>query len=227
MSNGDKSSKTNPENKKINLGLPIILLVLLGGFAIWQTSNRKIDVKDANIDKECTSRAYAEIGGPFNLVNQNGENVSEKNYLGKPALIYFGYTYCPDVCPTSLTFMGSAMSELEKIDAKLASEVQPILISFDPKRDTKEKLKEYVTTPAFPKNLIGLTGTEEATNAAAKAYKVTFKKNDETDKENYTVDHSSIIYLLGRDGKLKSFFSDNVEPKKMAQCIATLNKNGL
>lgn len=217
----------NQKKSNRNLAIPIIALIFVTGFGIYQFANRKVMVKENIDDKDCVSRAYAEIGGPFNLINQDGKQVSEKDYLGSPALIYFGYTFCPDVCPTSLTYIGSAMQELGTLDAKLAQEIKPILISIDPKRDTKEKLKEYVTTPSFPKNLIGLTGSEEATKAAAKAYKVAFKANNETDKENYTVDHSSIIYLIGRNGKLKTFFSDSQDPKKMAQCIVTLNKNGL
>lgn len=220
------------ENKNLkktnrNLAIPLVALLIVTGFGIYQFLGRKIKTIEKVDDKECVSRAYAEIGGPFKLINQNGKAVSEKDFQGRPALIYFGYTFCPDVCPTSLSFMGSALNELNIIDSKLANEINPILISIDPKRDTITKLKEYVTTPSFPKNLIGLTGSEDATKAAAKAFKVAYKANNETDKENYTVDHSSIIYLLGRDGKLKTFFSDNQDPKKMAQCIVNLNKNGL
>lgn len=220
------------ENKNINnsirnFGIPLVILIVFAAFGISQFMGRKVNVKEKIEDKECISRAYAEIGGPFKLINQDGKETTEKDFIGRPVLVYFGYTFCPDVCPTSLTYMGSAMNELQTLDPKLASEIQPILISIDPKRDTKEKLKEYVTTPSFPKNLIGLTGSEEASLAAAKAFKVAFKANNEKDKENYTVDHSSIIYLLGRNGKLKTFFSDSENPKKMAQCIVTLNKNGL
>jgi protein SCO1 len=211
-----------------SLFLPFFLLIFILGFLIYQNLSRKIDTKGAQVDEDCASRAYAEIGGPFNLINQDGQKVTQDNYKNKPALVYFGYTYCPDVCPNSLMFMSKTLETLSATNPEIVAKIQPILITIDPARDTPARLKEYVTTPGFPKGLIGLSGNQKDVEAAAKAYKVAYKKNDNKDDPTaYTMDHSSIIYLLGADGKLKTFFSDVADPQKTAQCIATLNKNGL
>lgn len=208
------------------LFLPLALLALILGYVAYQNFSRQLPIaqKSQEIDEECTSRAYAEIGGPFNLIDQDGAPKTEKDFLGTPTLIYFGYTYCPDICPNSLLFMEKTLQELGTSNPKLAQEIKPVLITIDPKRDTKDKLKEYVTTPSFPKNLIGLTGSDAEIEKVTKEYKVFFKKQENAKSpQNYTVDHSSIIYFLGRDGKLKTFFSDQADPKKTAKCIAAIN----
>ena len=108
----------------------------------------------------CMSRAYPNIGGPISLVNQNGEQVTEETYKGHPTLIYFGFTYCPDVCPTELQTMSAALDEM----GENAEKVQPLLITIDPERDTPEALAQYVGH--FHSRLVGLTGTPEEIAAA-------------------------------------------------------------
>ncbi|MGE4280293.1 MAG: SCO family protein [Magnetospirillum sp.] len=144
---------------------------------------------------------HATIGGPFTLTDHNGRTVTEKTYAGRWMLIYFGYTYCPDVCPTALGVMSVALDGLSPEErAKLV----PIFITVDPDRDRPEVMKDYVT--AFAPDLIGLVGTAEQTNAAKKAFKVYAEKAKGGDPENYTVDHSSILYLMGPDGKFVQHF---------------------
>lgn len=224
--------KKYSEKKSVLSGLfiPITLLVLILGYAGYQNFSRQLPsvAKSSDVDDECNSRAYAEIGGPFSLIDQDGKPKTDKDFLGTPTMIYFGYTYCPDICPNSLLFMERTISELSTQNKELATQIKPVLITIDPDRDTKERLKEYVSTPSFPNGLMALTGSEEAVSSAAKAFKVAYNKvENKQSPKNYTMDHSSIIYLMGRDGKLKTFFSDQADPKRTAQCIASINKAGL
>jgi protein SCO1 len=177
----------------------------------------------------CNSRAFAEIGGPFNLVNQDNVAVTEKTFLGKPTLIYFGFTYCPDICPLSLQSMALALDAAKAAGGRNIDDIQPILISIDPARDTPASLKNYVAAGGFPKGLIGLSGSQAQVDGAAKAFKVGFTKSPPKggDAKDYTVDHTSIMYLMGRDGKLRSFFANDPDPNEVGQCIAALSKSGL
>ena len=144
---------------------------------------------------------HAAIGGPFTLTDHDGRTVTEKTFAGRWMLIYFGYTYCPDVCPTALGVVSVALDGLSPAErAKLV----PIFITVDPERDTPQLMKDYVT--AFAADMIGLAGTAAQTNAAKKAFKVYAEKAKGGDSENYTVDHSSILYLMGPDGKFVQHF---------------------
>lgn len=159
----------------------------------------------------------AAIGGPFQLVDQNGRSVTQADFAGKFMLIYFGFTYCPDVCPTELQVMGNAMDALDPADA---ARVVPIFITVDPKRDTPEQLKGYVA--AFHPKMIGLTGTPEQIAAVAKAYKVYYSKQpNAAAPDDYSVDHTSFVYLMGPDGVLRSMFRSGASAKTMAGEIKT------
>ncbi len=158
----------------------------------------------------------AAIGGPFTLVSETGETVTEKDFAGKFLLIYFGYTYCPDVCPTGLTAMAMAMDDLT---AEQQANLVPLFISVDPERDTVEAMRDY--TAAFHPDLIGLTGSPEQVAAAAKEYKVYYAKAEQgADAEDYLVDHTAITYLMGPDGAFLTHFSHGTAPEKMAETIA-------
>jgi protein SCO1/2 len=141
----------------------------------------------------------ARIGGPFALVDQNGKPTSDRDFAGRYRLIYFGYTYCPDVCPTDLQMIGQALRRFEKDDPVRAARVQPIFISVDPSRDTPAVLKPYVA--AFHPRLIGLTGSADQIARVAKAFGVAYGMRPGATKGNYAVDHSKIIYLLGPAGE--------------------------
>ena len=151
------------------------------------------------------------IGGPFTLVDQNGRTVTEANLRGKPTLIYFGYTYCPDVCPTSLLLMETA---IEKLGPDAARKVNLVFITVDPARDTPELLKGYV--PNFGPTFIGLTGTPEQVAAAARAYRVYYQKVPGKDGAPYLMDHSSIVYLLDRNGRFVSHFTHEAKAEAIA-----------
>ncbi|NJR20237.1 MAG: SCO family protein [Hyphomonadaceae bacterium] len=153
----------------------VLVISVLASVWVWfWQSNRQAE--EAQLPANCKSRAFAEIGGPFNLVNQDGVAVSEKTFLGKPALIYFGFTYCPDVCPLSLQSMALSLEAAKDAGGRNIEDIQPILITLDPVRDTPQALKNYVTSGGFPPRLIGLTGSVEQVNAAAKAFKVAHTK---------------------------------------------------
>lgn len=228
-----KFNDTKPPFNKQKLILPIVALIALLVFAYFQIKGqafRGAAVKDAISKSEgsCKGRAFAQIGGPFNLVNQDNQPVTEKTIVGRPALIYFGYTMCPDVCPTSLSLMGASFEELRSKNPALADKIQPILITIDPARDTPHLLKQYVASGGFPRGLVGLTGSQAQIDAVAKAYKVGYRKVDAPQSAaNYTMDHTSIMYLLDSTGKLATFFSDNTSPSEISQCIQSLDEAGL
>lgn len=154
------------------------------------------------------------IGGPFALTDQTGRARTDADFHGKLLLVYFGFTYCPDICPTDLQAIGIAMDQL---GAK-ADGVQPLFITLDPERDTVEHLAQYV--PLFHPRLIGLTGSASAVTQAADAYRVYYKRvNFDPAKSDYTVDHSAFIYLVDRDGKYLGFFPPGTPAEKIAQMI--------
>lgn len=151
------------------------------------------------------------VGGFFSLLDQDGRRVTEKTFLGKYMLVFFGYTYCPDVCPTELQVMSAALDQL----GPEAERIQPVFVSIDPARDTPEVLKAYVSN--FSPRLVGLTGTAEEVAAIAKAYRVYYARagsgNSNTD---YLMDHSSIIYLMGPDGSFVKHMPYTTDAGKLA-----------
>jgi len=142
--------------------------------------------------------AGAAIGGPFTLTDQNGRRVSDGQFAGQYRLIYFGYTYCPDVCPTTLQKLMSGFSKFSQAAPDRAAKVQPIFITVDPERDTPAVMKSYVS--AFSPRLIGLTGTDAEVAKVAKAYAVYYKKQEAQGASGYLMDHSSAPMLFGPDG---------------------------
>lgn len=162
------------------------------------------------------SDGQAAIGGPFQLTDHTGRQVTEADFAGRFMLITFGYTFCPDICPTTLTDMADAVKELGTDGDKIV----PMLITIDPARDTVEHLKEYVGF--FHPRTVGLTGTADAIKAAAKAYKVYFakaKQEKDADPNDYLMDHSAIIYLMGPDGRFRTHFSHGTRGEVMAKRI--------
>ena len=136
------------------------------------------------------------IGGPFTLVDGNGQQVSDRDFRGKFLLIYFGYTFCPDVCPTTLNSVAAA---IEQLGGKAAN-LQPLFITVDPQRDTPPVVKQYAA--AFDPRLIGLTGTSEQIAQVANEYDVYYQTHRAgPGTKDYTVDHSSVLYLVGPDGR--------------------------
>ena len=154
----------------------------------------------------------AAIGGPFSLVDHTGRRVSDADFRGKYELIYFGYTFCPDICPTELATMSQALDLL----GQEAAQVVPIFITIDPARDTVEVMADY--RQHFHPRLVALTGSEAEVAAAAKAFRVYFAKAGEDD-ENYLMDHSSFVYLMDEEGRYVTHFGPDTSAETMAQRI--------
>lgn len=156
-----------------------------------------------------TVTAPASIGGPFQLTDQTGQVVTEKNLQGRPTLIFFGYTHCPDVCPTSLF----EMSEVLRAMGKDADRVNAYFISVDPQRDTSAVMKDYLTS--FDPHLKGLTGDPETVAKVLSEYRVYAKKIPLKDGD-YTMDHTALIYLMDRDGRFVAPFNLKQTPEAAA-----------
>ena len=151
------------------------------------------------------------IGGPFALTDQTGKPRTDADFRGKLMLVYFGFTYCPDVCPPDLQEIGLAVDQL----GAAGEAVQPVFITVDPERDTPEHLAEYM--PYFHPRFVGLTGDTDAIKQAAREYKVYYAKVPTAD--SYTVDHSAFIYLMDRDGKYLGFFPPGTPADRMVPVI--------
>jgi cytochrome oxidase Cu insertion factor (SCO1/SenC/PrrC family) len=156
------------------------------------------------------------IGGPFALVGHDGRPRTEADFRGKVMLVYFGFTYCPDVCPTDLQSIGLAVDKL----GPAGEAVQPLFITLDPERDTPEHLAGYVEL--FHPRLIGLTGDGDAIRNAADAYRVFYARVPRSDGSNYTVDHSAFIYVIDRNGRYLGFFPPSTPPDRIADVIRPL-----
>jgi protein SCO1/2 len=153
--------------------------------------------------------APAAIGGPFRLTDQSGAAVTEKNLQGKPSIIFFGFTHCPDVCPTALF----EMSEILRAMGKDADRVNAYFISVDPERDNKDAMKDYLSS--FDPHLKGLTGDPDSIAKVLSAYRVYAKKVPLKDGD-YTMDHTALTYLMDRDGKFVAPFNLNRKPEEAA-----------
>ena len=155
----------------------------------------------------------APVGGPFELTDQAGHRRTDADFRGKLVVLYFGYTYCPDVCPTELQSISLALDKL----GAAAETVQPVFISVDPERDTPARLAEFVAS--FHPRLIGLTGSLADIKKTAIAYRTFFAKNDATAPGEYSVDHTGFIYLIGKDGHYLGFLPPGASPDEIDDAI--------
>ncbi len=151
------------------------------------------------------------LGGPFSLIDQNGVTRTDRDYRGKYMLVFFGYTYCPDVCPTTLAVIRSALDMM----GSRADRVVPLFITVDPKRDTPEKLKAYLSS--FGPRFVGLTGDDKAISSVAKEYRVYYQTRPAENGGDYTVDHSGIVYLMDGSGAFAANYSLDNSPDEMAK----------
>lgn len=158
------------------------------------------------------TQGVATVGGPFTLTDQYGNPRSSADFHGRFMLIYFGYTYCPDVCPTTLAVIADALGKLGKQADRLA----PIFITIDPQRDTPDVLKAYLKS--FDPRFIGLTGDSKAIAEVARAYRVYYRKRP-LEGGGYALDHSSQIYLMGLDGKFIANFDETLGPNRLSAAL--------
>jgi cytochrome oxidase Cu insertion factor (SCO1/SenC/PrrC family) len=152
------------------------------------------------------------VGGPFTLTDQTGKPRSDSEFRGKLMIVYFGYTYCPDVCPTDLMAITQALDAL----GPAAEGIQPVFITIDPERDTKV-LADYVS--AFHHSLIGLTGSPEEIRGVANLYKAFYAKVQDERSGDYSIDHTGVIYLMGRNGEYLGFMPPQTNPDRLTEVL--------
>ena len=196
-------------------GLALFLLVMLG---ISTPAGRDLlGLRDDDQFAQCRTTKIAggagSIGGPFTLQNANGETVTDADVLTKPSLVYFGYTFCPDVCPLDTVRNADAVDLL----ADAGHQVTPVFISIDPKRDTPQVVGEFAAN--IHDRMIGLTGTPEQVKAASRAYRTYFKVNDDG-SDYYLVDHSTFTYLTLPGYGFVEFFNRDTTPEDMAKQVS-------
>lgn len=160
------------------------------------------------------------LGGPFRLTDHTGRAVTEADFAGRFLLVYFGFTYCPDVCPTELGTVAAALDLLEGAGER----VTPVFITIDPGRDTPEAMADYVSR--FHPRMVGLTGTAEQVATAARAYRVFYARVQRPEMTQYLMDHSSFIYLVGPDGRVRSLFRPETSPEAIAQALRSQLRTG-
>jgi protein SCO1/2 len=161
--------------------------------------------------------AGASIGGPFTLTDTTGKTVNWSDFAGKYRVVYFGYTYCPDICPLDVQRIMKGYELFKASEPAMAAQVQPIFITVDPARDTGEVIAEFLSN--FPPGMIGLTGTPEQVAAAAKAFAVVYEKDREAESA-YLVNHTNITYLMGRNGEPIAMLPTDAGPKAVAAELA-------
>lgn len=153
--------------------------------------------------------AGASIGGPFTLVNGDGKTVKDSDFAGKYRIMYFGYTFCPDVCPVDVQNIGGAMKLLDQSNPKLSAQIVPVFVTVDPARDTPKVVKEF--TAAFHPRMVGLTGTPAQVDAAAKVYRVPYAKRETP--SGYLMDHGRQAYLIGPQGEPIALLPQDQNPQ--------------
>ncbi|WP_292057805.1 MULTISPECIES: SCO family protein [unclassified Brevundimonas] len=191
----------------IALALGLITMVVVGG---RQQAAQTTDV----------ATGQPLVGGDFTLTDQDGKTVDQTILNGKWTLVFFGFTYCPDYCPTTLGVLNAVQ---ERMGDK-ADDLQIVFISIDPERDTPQMLKDYLSSDGFPDGVIGLTGTPEQVAKAAKAYRAFYQKVGEG--EGYTMNHGLTVYLMGPDGKFRSAVAHDLGPSRTATLIENAMEKG-
>lgn len=196
-----KSSNAGP----ITFTSLTLMAVVGGGITIYYQLEK--EKRAQKVASEITTTGKASLGGPWSLVDDDGIPRKSSDYHGQYQLLYFGFTFCPDICPNELVKMGKIVDELKKKNVN----IKPIFISVDPSRDTVMQLKEYKTD--FHKDMVFLTGTREQIAKATRAYRVYFSKANEheDDEDDYLVDHSIVMYLLTPDGQFAEFFTQKMQ----------------
>ena len=191
-------------------GFLIVLAVLALAFAV--ITGLAIQKGVLGGAPEGANGPTAAVGGPFHLVDQTGRPAEQGVLKGKWSAVFFGYTNCPDACPTTLFALAGAEKQLGP-----QADFQTVFITVDPARDTAPRLASYLSNPAFPKRSIGLTGSPEQVAAAAKAYKVFYQTTpDPADPKSYTVNHSTFTYLMNPKGRFACVIPYNASPEEIA-----------
>lgn len=191
------------------LGPPVLLIASLFGSGLAMAAEQPPSAAQMMDD---LMYGRGPVGGPFTLTDQNGQTRSDGEFHGKLMVVYFGYTYCPDICPADLMAITQALDAL----GPAAADVQPLFITIDPERDTA-LLARYVS--AFHQSLIGLTGSPEEIRKVANAYKAYYAKVPDPRGGDYVIDHMGAIYLIGRNGEYLGFMPPQTSPDRLARIL--------
>jgi protein SCO1/2 len=189
----------------------IVIAVLALGATAWILGSRLTQEKTPS--GEGMVSVPTDLSGPFDLVDQRGRAVTQADFKGEKVLLYFGYTFCPDICPTSLQVIATALDDL----GPAGTRVRPLFITLDPERDRAEQLGDYVGL--FHERMVGLTGTQKQTDAVARDFRVYFTLRKDVDPIEYPVDHSSYIYLMDEAWNLTLVFRHDVSPEIIAAAL--------
>lgn len=195
---------------KLRMAIIAAAFVLLAGLAGWSWYS---SLNGPRVTSEADPAAAARIGGAFSLVDQDGKPVDQSILKGKWTAVFFGYTYCPDICPLTL----QSLARTKKALGDDAKRLQIVFITVDPARDTPANLKAYLKSGGFPEGVIGLTGTQGQVDAVEKAYGVTAVKQGSGDTYSYS--HSAVIYLMNPAGKFDSPLGEDLPADKSAKVI--------
>jgi cytochrome oxidase Cu insertion factor (SCO1/SenC/PrrC family) len=181
----------------------LFALAAVSAGLLWHVGDRFAGVGQAIVT------GTAQVGGPFRLIDHTGQMRSDSDFRGRFMLVYFGYTNCPDVCPTTLGVMADALAKLGARRQKIV----PLFITIDPERDTAKALKAYL--PSFGPDFVGLTGSPDAVRKVAGTHHVFYSKHALAGG-GYAMDHTSVIYLMGRDGKFVTYYDETIGPDGLA-----------
>lgn len=199
---------------KLYAGAAGVAVVALLGASWWITFGRASDDAFADCRAGVVSGGAGSIGGPFTLVNTEGETVTDEDVITKPTLLYFGYTFCPDICPADAARNAEATDLLQA----QGYDMQPAFISIDPERDTPEVVGDFVGW--MHDDMIGLTGSPEQVKAASQAYRTFYRKQEDGDPDYYLVDHSTFTYLVLPDEGFVEFFRHDETAEAVAERTA-------
>ena len=194
-----------------SIAIAAIAVTAVALVSIYAVSTRQGSDKFAACRASTVAGGAGTIGGPFTLTDENGKRVTDKDVLNQPSIVYFGYTFCPDICPTDNARNAEAIDLL----SQQGYDVGMALISVDPERDDPERLRDF--TDYLHPEAMGYTGSMEQIQAAAQAYKAYFKKEDDPDPDFYLVDHSTFTYLMLPGTGFADFFKRDVTPADMAE----------
>lgn len=198
----------------------LALIGLAGGFIIYTSKKMQDEKRIKKAERASQAVGKAAIGGPFSLVDHDDNPKTDESYLGKWILIYFGFTFCPDICPEELEKIGNVIDKLDQNE--LIPQLNPLLISVDPVRDTPKKIKEYLKD--FHPKIVGLTGTSEQIDQVAKNYRVYYSQSKPDSDNDYLVDHTIITYLVNPKGEFVDYYGKN---KTEAQMTAGITQHML
>lgn len=198
-------------SKAIAITATAAIVAMLAGTGLFVAMNKS---EDQFAQCRSTTVGGGAIGGPFTLVNGQGETVTDTDVITKPSIVYFGYTFCPDVCPLDAARNAVAVDLLDE----KGIETTPVFITIDPERDTPEVVKDYASN--FHDRMIGLTGSTEQVKAASTAYKTYYRKQESDDPDYYLMDHSTFSYLVLPEHGFVEFFRRDTTPEQIAETTA-------